>query len=109
MPINYKDYPDNWKTEIRPSILKRADDCCELCFVPNNQIVYRDKTTGKYWFSYFPKSKEVKIILTIHHIDFDRTNNKDYNLIALCQRCHLKLDLPNKIKKRSSNVKNIRN
>ena len=30
MPINYKDYPDNWK-EIRKVILSRAGRECELC------------------------------------------------------------------------------
>jgi hypothetical protein len=29
MPINYKEYPANWKTEIRPSILERAGHKCE--------------------------------------------------------------------------------
>ena len=24
MPIDYRDYPDNWLDEIRPSILERA-------------------------------------------------------------------------------------
>ena len=33
MPIDYKKYPKNWKSEIRPSILKRANNCCEFCGV----------------------------------------------------------------------------
>ena len=26
----------------------------------------------------------------VHHIDYDKTNNNDFNLITLCHRCHLK-------------------
>ncbi len=40
-PINYADYPVNWKTEIRPAILKRANNCCESCKVENYSIVFR--------------------------------------------------------------------
>jgi len=29
--------------------------------------------------------------LTVHHIDFNKQNDKDWNLAALCQRCHLRL------------------
>ncbi len=29
MPLDYKDYPPNWKTEIVPAIRKRSDDRCE--------------------------------------------------------------------------------
>ena len=41
MPINYKDYPPNWKTEIRPRILERANNCCEFCGVPNKIHIFR--------------------------------------------------------------------
>ena len=27
--------------------------------------------------------------LTVHHLDGDKTNNADWNLAVLCQRCHL--------------------
>ena len=32
MPINYKNYPPNWKTEIRPKVLERAGHKQELLF-----------------------------------------------------------------------------
>lgn len=41
MPINYKDYPSNWKTEIRPAILERAKNCCESCGVKNHSLIHR--------------------------------------------------------------------
>lgn len=43
MPCNYSNYPKNWKTEIRPAILKRADNCCEMCGIANHAVGYRDK------------------------------------------------------------------
>ena len=43
MPINYSLYPKNWKTKIRPDILKRAKDACEFCLVPNYELILRGK------------------------------------------------------------------
>ena len=42
MPIDYKKYPPNWKTEIRPHILKRETNCCKFCGVKNYAIGFRD-------------------------------------------------------------------
>jgi hypothetical protein len=112
MPINYRDYPANWKTEIRPAILKRADNKCENCGVPINSLIIRfwDDT----WEVLYDKenldkmydaAKEIlktamafinikctKIVLTIAHLDHDVTNNDHNNLKALCQKCHLSYD-----------------
>lgn len=41
MPINYKNYPENWKTKIRPAIMERAKNCCEFCGVKNYAYVFR--------------------------------------------------------------------
>jgi len=76
MPINKKDYPYNWK-KLVIEVKKRAGDKCELCGIKN--------------YSTNPRGKQV--ILTIHHIDRNKKNNKLINLIALCQKCHLRLDL----------------
>ncbi|WP_421801779.1 hypothetical protein [Flagellimonas sp.] len=32
------------------------------------------------------------IVLTVAHLDHDKSNNRFWNLKALCQRCHLTLD-----------------
>lgn len=116
MPIDYKKYPANWKTEIRPAILERASNKCEQCNVPNKSIVCRGEwygtnvwqnddgqmycaDTGKYIGDTYVgdvwtecKQSMVKIVLTIAHLDHDVTNNDYSNLKALCQRCHLKHD-----------------
>lgn len=41
MPIDYRKYPPNWKSEIRPRILERAGDCCERCGVKNSRMIKR--------------------------------------------------------------------
>jgi nitrate reductase cytochrome c-type subunit len=77
MPINYNKYPPNWKTEIRPRILSRANNKCEFCGVKNYSI-----REGK------------RIILTVMHLDHDAENwdVKDSRLRAACQKCHLNFD-----------------
>lgn len=79
MPIDYKKYPKNWLSEIRPRVIKRADNKCEFCGVENYSI----------------KENGTKVILTIAHLDHDSENFqvKDERLAALCQACHLKYDL----------------
>lgn len=93
MPIDYKRYPPNWKTEIRPAILERANNCCEHCGVENYSI--RD---GK------------KIVLTIAHLDHDEENwNVSYDrLAALCQRCHLRYDAKEKARRRKNDKNQLK-
>lgn len=61
-------YPKDWQ-EIADRIKKKFNYCCERCKRPHN-----------------PKKGYT---LTVHHLDLNPTNNKDWNLAALCQRCHL--------------------
>lgn len=57
MPCNYDDYPANWKTEIRPAVLRRAgqrvgpntgvvfkEARCEECDARNRAYGWRDKS-----------------------------------------------------------------
>ena len=76
MPIDYSRYPPNWKTEIRPRILARANNCCEHCGVSN----YTIKENGS------------RVVLTIAHLDHDpeNWNVTDDRLAALCQACHFR-------------------
>ncbi len=36
-------------------------------------------------------SPETGYCLTVHHLDMDPSNNAWWNLLALCQRCHLQI------------------
>jgi len=101
MPINYKDYPDNWKDVIRPDILKRDGYRCKFCGLSNHIIGYRLPNGLFYEADEHVQDwcnrngiKTFKIVLTIAHLDQDRTNNNYSNLAALCQRCHNRLDAP---------------
>ena len=120
MPIDYSKYPPNWKTEIVPRILHRADNCCEFCGVENGKeltsVPLRIKSDGRYkikrlWITdpsdvYRLKlhntrageSKIVKVVLTVAHLDHDEENHdvKDDRLKALCQPCHLNYDASEK-------------
>ena len=117
--IDYKKYPINWKTEIRPAVLKRANNCCEFCGVPNYAIIYRPNKGKSDWLL-MPEGHEAdamaldgvkftKIVLTIAHLDHDSHNHNVSidRLRALCQRCHLGIDLQHHIYNRKyGNTKN---
>lgn len=67
-------YPDNWE-DISLRIRKeRANDKCEWCGAVNAEP---HPVTGS------------RVILTVAHLDQNRSNNDDSNLAALCQKCHL--------------------
>jgi hypothetical protein len=120
MPINYNDYPPNWKTEIRPAVMQRAGEvkdgkkikvhaCCEECGVKNHAMIIRGEGAefeycadwllsqqNKYGFYKTRGAGDgrIKVVLTVAHLDNDKGNNevKLDRLRALCQRCHLNRD-----------------
>jgi len=128
MPINYKKYPSNWKTEIVPRILERANNKCEFCGLENYSAVYAVsyymRHNGKYGYRtiWFRNKKDAireclgyrintrRVILTIAHLDHDELNHniKDNRLKALCQMCHLRYDAKEKIKRVISRVKELK-
>lgn len=103
MPIDYKKYPPNWLTEIRPAILERDGHKCKFCGVENGAIGWRNHE-GKFVYSeQYLKAKDakfgfyqttgyLKIVLTIMHLDHNIQNNDFANLAAGCQKCHLAYD-----------------
>jgi len=84
MPCDYKKYHHAWK-QIRIAILKRADNRCELCNSMNGKPQWKTKS---------------KVVLTVAHLNQDINDNRHYNLLALCQRCHNKIDMPYRVKNR---------
>lgn len=89
MPINYRRYPPDWKTRMRPAILQRAGHCCEFCGIAN--------------YAYQPDTGS-RVVLTIAHLDHDEDNHAVAldRLAALCQRCHLRYDAPEKARRRAT-------
>lgn len=92
-PENKYLYPTDWK-DIRTAILARALSNCEFCGLANYSIVQRGE-------------KEVKVILTIAHLDHDPRNNDHGNLKALCQKCHNTYDAPFRTANRKRNRASI--
>jgi len=69
-------YPENWK-EISTWTRIRAGNKCEICHAENGKP---NPVTGS------------KVVLTVHHCDFNPQNNIEHNLLALCQLCHNRID-----------------
>ena len=63
-------YPENW-SEIAGRIKESAGFKCERCGHKH------DPASG--------------YCLTVHHLTMEKSNCNDWNLAALCQRCHLKI------------------
>lgn len=133
MPIDCSKYPKNWKSEIRPRIMKRANNTCEFegCDFKHLEYVWSVKYSGKVtgWYRDYeeanshpttgecifnkklgrseivPNPKKVRVILTIAHLDHDETNMsiKDERLKAACQLCHLRYDAKEKYRRRNAN------
>jgi len=89
MPIDMRNYPENWK-EISLSIRHdRAGGQCECM--------------GECGINHSGRCEEMdhqpaqqfrgRVILTVAHLDHDTHNNDPANLRAMCQRCHLRYDL----------------
>jgi predicted HNH restriction endonuclease len=76
VPINLKNYPSNWK-DISWQVRCRGGWRCEICDAEHGKP---HPVTGS------------KVVLTVHHLDFNVKNNLEYNLISVCQRCHHRLD-----------------
>ena len=78
MPIDYSQYHPKWSLISRLIRFHRANNKCEWCGAEN---YFTNPVTGS------------KVVLTVAHIDHDKTNNNFKNLAALCQRCHLGHDI----------------
>lgn len=64
------DYPADWE-DIAKAIKDRAGWVCVRCVHPHNV--------------------EARRVLTVHHLDGNKANCEWWNLPALCQVCHLKI------------------
>ncbi|HEX2679551.1 MAG TPA: hypothetical protein VHM19_23035 [Polyangiales bacterium] len=109
-------YPRDWPA-ISKRIRERAANRCECtgqcgdehdqagaprCCAANGELVLRDPKRPARFAYHAPCggcaggdpdcARAVRIVLTVAHLDHDPTNNADSNLLALCQRCHLRLD-----------------
>jgi len=93
MPMDKSRYGSNWN-KVSRTIRRIAMNCCEFCGVLNG--------------SPLPSGRAGKVVLTVAHLGVDYANGvssskhdkhdvRRENLRALCQACHLRLDLPDHI------------
>lgn len=100
MPIkkeNRKLYPENWKSKIAPAVIIQANNQCQQCGAPNHAMIQRNrrKERWRYAENYYGNGQwgdAIRVSLSACHIDQNPENCKRDNLIALCQKCHLRLD-----------------
>jgi 5-methylcytosine-specific restriction endonuclease McrA len=111
MPIDYSKYNPLWKEKIRPEILKRDNYKCVKCSAQHKSKGYRDQNNifhecDQFQIDWAKRNniKIIRIILTVAHLDHDRTHDEYSNLASLCQRCHLNHDRADNILKRKSKV-----
>jgi 5-methylcytosine-specific restriction endonuclease McrA len=80
MSMKHKErYPEDWE-EIALEVKEKADWTCSKCGLvcfPSDVKYNQDK------------SLRAMLTLTVHHADYDPSNNHPDNLIPLCSACHL--------------------
>lgn len=88
-------YSDDWEA-VSLRIRARARGRCECrgeCGLHRRQRCVERQGEKAKW-------ARGKIMLTVHHGDFDKRNNDPANLRAMCQRCHLRADNPMRAERR---------
>ena len=70
-------YPYEFNNILKLQIRRRDSFKCQLCSI---------------------EQKELNERLIVHHIDFDKNNNSEDNLISLCRSCHGKVHCLNKMR-----------
>ena len=66
-------YPAEFNNRLKKSIRKRDNNRCICCDTDGEKL-------------YDCNGKKYK--LNVHHIDYDKSNNVNDNLISLCKNCH---------------------
>jgi len=100
-----------WRTVTRPRILARAGNCCEQCLKPDREVVETRFLAGRMWWRatslpwinhrgqiqtpprFYDAERFIRVVLTIAHLNHVAGDDRDENLKALCQWCHLNYDL----------------
>lgn len=70
-----KAYPLSFSQSLKDEIRERDDYECQICGVTEDEHI-----------------KEIRSVLEVHHIDFNKENNDKRNLITLCKICNIKVN-----------------
>jgi len=76
IPRLFRDYPEEFNDKLKEKIRKRDNYQCQLCGITEEEyiIVFGER-------------------LTVHHIDYNKNNNNEDNLISLCRSCHARTNV----------------
>ncbi len=112
-PFGEDGYPLAWHESVKHLVRKEAGNRCLRCGHPYEKgdgewslcdeqcrhggpVKFWTATTG--WGEYDGPDETIAEhvearwrILTVHHLDGDKANCRWWNLVALCQRCHLEI------------------
>jgi len=69
--ISKEPYSFDFTEELKESIRERDNHKCQLCGIPKYECLAK---------------------LTVHHIDYNKNNSSECNLIALCKGCNAKVN-----------------
>lgn len=97
-----------WRS-IREQVRERAGNKCEKCGIANHDLGFRTPDgefvptpgwkRGEFVEVDGRKFKVIKIVCTVAHLDSQLVNHALDNLGFYCQRDHLALDAPSRIRK----------
>ena len=73
------------RATIHARVRAEAGNHCIRCHHPNEGLKRRQPCTSRCDHPQDGKPR----VLTVHHLDGDKANNAWWNLLALCQVCHL--------------------
>lgn len=73
--LSFEPYGIEFNNKLRKQIRKRDNYICQECGLTQEQLGYK---------------------LSVHHIDYNKKNNKPDNLISLCRSCHLQTNYKRK-------------
>lgn len=85
--ISYEPYTQQWDDALKGNIRKRDNYFCAECGIREDQL-----------FGFYKK-------LDVHHIDYNKNNLSDKNLVSLCRKCHAKTSFNREYWKECFNIK----
>ena len=94
-PENRLRYPFDWRVISERIRFVRAGGRCECvgqCGGEHGGALDSARCSAMHLALVERKGKQIKIVLTVAHLDHMPENNDDGNLLAMCQRCHLRYD-----------------
>lgn len=91
MRVDFRnDYGTDWST-LAAEVKAAAGDRCVRCGHPNGDRLFPERKLA-FCTERCTHAPDGKLrVLTVHHLDGDKANSRWWNLLALCQACHLSI------------------